>query len=330
MRQVSRFGRWVVALVVLIVCTFALAQGVTAQQGVGAAPGVVIGGSFALRSGQTVRGDLTAVGASVVIETGATLDGTLTAVGGSTVVDGLVTGSVHAYGGALALGANALVRGDVSTSYAAFDPAPGSAVEGGVEAGSEPPVHFSLPANIQVPAGLAARAVVTRSPADGVVRSIALGLVAAVVMAAVPLRLGRVRDTILRIPARAGLDGFVTFIVAVVVLVLVAVTIIGIPLAVFGGMLLYATILFGWIAFGDAVGSYLASSFKQSWTAPMRAGVGAFSLSLALLILGAIPVLGGLLGFVLGLVALGAVRMTRFGGREPQRRPPAEPSPQGG
>ncbi len=302
----------------------------TAQQQPARSPGVVVGGSYALVAGQTIRGDLTAIGASVVIESGATLDGTLTAVGGNTVVDGQVTGTVHTYGGALALGQGARVLGDVRTFYANYEPSAGSRVEGAVEAGDGAPLYFSLPADVRAPAGIASRAVAARTPGDAVIRSLALGLVAALLMAALPLRVGRVRDTMLHRPGRAGLDGFVTFLVAVVVLVLLAVTLIGIPLAIAGGMLLYATVLFGFIAFGDAVGSYLASSFKQSWTPPMRAGVGAFSLSLALLVLQIVPVLGGLAGFLLALVALGAVRMTRFGGREPHGRAPATPSPQGG
>lgn len=323
-------GRGTALLALVLVVALGAAAAATAQTQPARSPGVVVGGSYVLLAGQTLRGDVTAVGASVVIESGATLDGTLTAVGGNTVVDGQVTGTVHAYGGALALGQTARVLGDVRTFYATFDPTAGSRVEGTVEAGAGAPLYFSLPADMRAPAGMAARAVAARNPGDAVLRSLAVGLVAALLMAALPLRVGRVRDTMLRRPGRAGLDGFVTFLVVVLVLVLLAVTLIGIPLAIAGGMLLYATVLFGFIAFGDAVGSYLASSFKQSWTPPMRAGVGAFSLSLALLVLQIVPVVGGLAGFLLALVALGAVRMTRFGGREPRGSVPAGPAPQGG
>jgi hypothetical protein len=316
------------ALAVLVVGAFAASQGVPG--GAVRAPGIVVGGSYEVTSGQTVVGDLTAVGANVVIEPGGTLDGHLVTIGGSTVVDGLVTGDVHAYGGALTLGAASHVGGNVGASYAAFEPVPGSVVEGTTEAGNEPPVQFSLPENIRAPADMATRVVATRNPADGVLRAIGLGLVAALLMALIPLRVGRVRDTMLRSPVRAGFDGLVTLVVVLLLLLLVALTIIGIPLAIVGGMALYATVLFGWIALGDAIGSYLAKSFKQTWSPALRAGIGAFSLSIALLILDAIPVLGAVLGFLLGLVALGAVRMTRYGGREPRRRSPAAPTAQGG
>ena len=327
-RATSRGAARLAVLAVVAVGAFAASQEVPGQ-GM-RAPGVVVGGSYEVPSGQTVVGDLTAVGATVVIEPGGTLQGHLVTIGGSTVVDGLVTGDVHAYGGALTLGSASRVRGSVSANYAAFEPVPGSVVEGTTSAGNEPPLQFALPENIRLPADMATRAVVSRSPADGLLRSIGLGLVAALLMAWIPLRVGRVRDTMLRSPARAGLDGLLTLLVVLVLLLLVALTLVGIPLAILGGMALYATVLFGWIALGDAVGSYLASSLKRTWSPPLRAGVGAFSLSLALLILDVIPVLGALLGFLLGLVALGAVRMTRYGGREPRSRTPAAPTAQGG
>lgn len=321
MRTTRTRWRWLALLPVLFACGLAAAQGATQET-----PGVVIGGSYTLASGQTLRGDLVAIGASVVVEPDATLDGHFTAVGGSTVIDGLVTGNVHAYGGALALGDGARVRGDVSALYAAYTPAPGAVVDGSVEGGNEPPVLFSLPADVRAPADVAVRVAAPRTPVDGLLRALGIGVLAMLVMAALPQRLGRVRDTMLRVPVRAGFDGLLSFLVILVVLVLLAVTIIGIPLAVLGGTLLYATVLFGWIAFGDAIGTYLERAFKQSWNPPLRAGIGAFSLSLALLILGVVPPLAGLIGVVLALVGLGAVRMTRFGGRDRQYRRPEGPS----
>lgn len=320
-------GRAAALLALALGLSWAAAQAGTTS------PGLVVGGSYAIAAGQTVRGDLTAIGASVVVESGATLDGSLTAVGGNTVVDGRVSGSVHAYGGALALGDGAHVLGDVASSYAVFEPAPGAVVAGTIQAGQERPVQFSFPANVRLPADVASRALVSRHPTDGILRAIGLGLVAAMLMAAIPLRMGRVRDAMLRRPARSGLDGLLTLLVVVVVLVLLAVTLVGIPLAILGGMLLYATVLFGWVAFGDAVGAYLASAFKQEWRPWLRAGVGACALSLALAVLEVVPVVGGLVGFVLALVALGAVRSTRFGARALQRSEPGRPSapsPQGG
>lgn len=113
--------------------------------------------------------------------------------GGSTVVDGTVNEKVRAVGGKLTLGDGALVRGDVTTHHAAFRPLPGAAVLGRVEGGGESPVQFSLPSNLQLPVGTAARAALPRDPFGGVMRSLALGLLAAVLLSLIAL--GAMRAT---------------------------------------------------------------------------------------------------------------------------------------
>lgn len=310
-----RRGRTAWRVVALLVAG-ALAASAAAQDTIEKTPGVVLGGSYTLAAGHTLRGDLVAVGASVLVESGATLEGALTAVGGNTVVDGVVLGDVQAFGGALTLGDGARVTGDLRVHYAAFVPAAGGVVEGVVEDGAEPSVLFSLPSGLRAPAETAVRVAAPRTSADGLLRTLGLGMLAALVMATLPKRVGRVRDEMARSPARAGLDGLLTLLVSAVLLALMAVTIIGIPLALLGGTLLYAAVLFGWIAVGDTVGSYLERAFHRTWSAPLRAGIGTFALSLALWILGVAPPLAGLLGLLLALVALGAVRKTRLGGRE--------------
>jgi len=289
------------------------------------APGVIVGGSYVVQRGTTLQGDVTAIGAAVTIQAGATLDGRLTVVGGSTVIDGTVNEDVRAIGGELTLGDGALVRGDVTTHYAAYGPLPGATVLGRVESGGESPVQFSLPSNLHVPVGAAARAAVPREPFGGVVRSLAIGLLAALLMAAAPARVGRVREAMLHAPVRMGLDGLATALVAIVTAIVLVVTLIGIPLAILVGVLLYATVLAGWMAFGDAVGSALGEAFGQRWSPALRAGIGAFALSLAAAVLAYVPVVGGLAALLLSLVALGAVRATRFGGRAPGPTPTDEP-----
>lgn len=306
----------------------AAGQGAAAADDVQPAPGLVIGGSYNLAQGTTMRGDVNAVGATVTIAPGAALDGHLIAVGGSTTIDGTVTEDVHVYGGALTLGDHAAVGGDVSTDYATFERAAGAVVSGQVTEGARGPVRFSLPAYVRSPAVGAARAAFPRDPLDGLFGAVALGLLAMLVMAVAPARLTRVREAMLHRPVRMGVDGLLTGIVAIVLLVLLAVTLIGIPLTILGAMLLYASVLFGWIAFGDAVGQYLAEAFRQEWSRAVRVAVGAFSLALAVTVLEYVPVLGALVGSLLSIVALGAVRSTRYGGRDARaRQGGAPPSP---
>lgn len=311
-----------------LLALLAVTAGAAAQPTIEPSTGVVVGGSYALAAGYTMEGDLVVIGTALLIAPGARLDGDLTAVGGHTLVDGTVTGTVNAFGGALTLGDTAHVQGDVRATYAAFEPTVGARIEGVVEGGREPPVLFSLPASLRAPADTAMRVAVSRSPLDGVVRALGLGILAALVTAALPARTGRVRDAMVRAPLRAGLDGLLTLLVAVVVLALVALTIVGIPVALAGATLVYAVALFGWIAFGGVAGAWLERTLRRSWSPPVRAGIGTFAVVAALLLLGVVPPLAGLLGFALTLVGLGAARRTRLGGRErPRRRAPAPPTP---
>jgi len=332
-RAVVRCAAFTRALLtaVLALGGVATAQSQDAANEIRPAPGLIVGGSYTLPAGTTLHGDLNVVGASVAIATGGTLDGQLVAIGGTTALDGTVTGDVHAYGGALSLGERATIGGDLSTEYAAFERSPGAVVAGQLRQGTQAPLHFSLPTYVRPSVAAAGRAVVPASPLDVLFRALALGLLAMLVMALAPARVTRVRDAILRRPVRMGFDGLLTGIVVTLLLVLLAVTLVGIPLTVLGFMLLYASVLFGWIAFGDAVGEYLAEAFEQHWNRSVRVAVGAFALALAAAALAYVPVLGAVAGAVMSMVALGAVRATRYGGREPGRRevgPPPEAAPQ--
>ncbi|HKI55792.1 MAG TPA: polymer-forming cytoskeletal protein [Trueperaceae bacterium] len=323
--EVPRRAAWLVAA--LLVVATAVAENGPAGAATVTAPGLIVGGSYTVATGTTVRGDLNAVGASVIIAPGATLDGQLVAVGGSTVVDGMVTGDVRAYGGSLRLGDRAAIAGDLTTDYAAFERAPAAVVSGRLTEGSHGPVRFDLPSYVHGPVGAVVRGAVPRSPAALVGRALVVGLLAALMMTLIPRRVARVRDAVVQHPVRMGIDGMLTGIVATVLLAVLVVTLIGIPLAVLGGVLLYLSVLFGWVAFGDAVGEYLSGAFQQEWGPVLRMGIGAFALALAAAILEVVPVLGGLAMLALSSVALGAVRATRYGGREPRVRPSEGPRP---
>lgn len=323
-------------LVLWLLAALAVSGAAVAQPGdsaaVRTAPGLIVGGSYTLPASTTLHGDLNAIGATVTIAPGGVLEGHLNAVGGTTAVDGTVTGDVHAYGGALSLGEHAAVGGDVTSDYATFDQSAGALVSGEVREGTQAPLHLSLPRYVRPSVEAAGRAVVPAGPVDVFFRALALGLLAMLVMALAPARVTRVRDAILQEPVRMGIDGLLTGLVVTVLLVVLAVTLIGIPLTILGGILLYLSVLFGWIAFGDAVGEYLSEAFQQHWSRTVRVGLGAFALALAVAALEYVPVLGALAASVFSMAALGAVRATRYGGRELRTResgaPPAA-APQG-
>ena len=66
-------------------------------------------------------------------------------------------------------------------------------------------------------------------------------------------------------------------------------------------------------AFGNTTLGQLAVWLKQPRTDPISAGVGTLTISLLGSLLNIIPCVGWSISFIAGLVALGAVVLTRFG-----------------
>jgi hypothetical protein len=79
-------------------------------------------------------------------------------------------------------------------------------------------------------------------------------------------------------------------------------------------LLLVAASLFGWIALGTLWGRWLAR--RLNWrgaTPPLTVGVGTFTLTIILTLVGAFPCLGPLLVLGAASLSLGAVALSRFG-----------------
>lgn len=108
--------------------------------------------------------------------------------------------------------------------------------------------------------------------------------------------------------------GCLTVLVALPLIVLLAVLIITLPAAILLPLVLGAAWLFGWIALGWLVGERLLAALqaREAWRAPViTVIVGVLLLALV----GAVPVIGWLIGLGVGLVGLGAVVLTLFGTR---------------
>lgn len=276
----------------------------------------IVGGSYTLAAGETLMGNLNAVGAVVTLARGATLDGHLTAIGGLVTIDGTVTKDVHVYGGELRLGDRARVEGAVTTNWAAFERAPDSVVMGRLDAESADAIRFGLPSMPLGAAGNYTRAAHPETTLGILARSLRLALLAALMMVLTPKALARVEEAMVTYPGRSAALGLTAALTVAIVLVLLTITLIGIPLALAGAFVLFAAVMFGWIALGHYLGTYVERALKQSWSAAMRAFMGTLVMTfILLLLLSNLSPLGALAQFVLALIALGAVVLSRFGTR---------------
>jgi len=309
-------------LLMMIVLTFALpgsalAKGFRDDR-------VVFGGTFTLESGETLDGNLVVFGGYVSLEDGSRVYGDVVMFGGTLNVGGEITGSVVAFGGLVDLADNALVRGDVSMLGGHLEQAGNAQVVG------ETITDFTFPFAFRMPGGV-------RMPSIGVqfsplldllwffVRIFLWAALAVLIVLFLPTYTARVSRAVVTQPVVAGALGLLTAVVAPLVLVIMAVTILLLPAAIVGALLVVVAWVYGLVALGLEVGKRLAQMFQQEWVPAVAAGVGTFGLILVLNGADAlIPCVGVIFKALAGMVGLGAVMLTRFGA---QSYPPVLPTP---
>jgi cytoskeletal protein CcmA (bactofilin family) len=336
-----------VSMLVLVPLQPAAAKGLLDGQ-------VIFGQSFTLASGQTMHGDLVVFGGSATVEDGAKVDGNTVLFGGSLIINGEVSGDVALVGGSVTLGAHAHVHGNLSTVGASLVRADGSQVDGQIyntatswvgnaSAGNRPVNPSTTPMTPIVPnIHISLNPFAAALNAFG--QALGLGLLAMLLMLFLAPHAQRVAQATARQPLIAGGLGLLTIVAAIIALValalfsiLIITLIVTVPLIIVISLALSMAAVFGWIAIGLEIGERFTKAIHQEWHPALAAGLGTFALTLICSALTGIPVLnciGWLVPFVLGLAALGAVVMTRFGTRSvldlaptpiapPQGNPPA-------
>jgi hypothetical protein len=288
---------------------------------------VVFGGSYTLESGDEINGDLVILGGSAVLERRSQVDGNVVVVGGSASVAGEIDGDVVVFGGDVVLRSTAVVDGDLVKIGGSVRRESGAVVRG-----SEESVEFEgFPRIEPFSTRLSFDPWVNRWTRSifNIFGDIAVALALAAIGLLVVLFLQKqtevVGQAILAAPLPSAGVGLLTGVVAVVLMVLLAITICLSPVAFLLGVAMLVAGIFGWIAIGLLVGRKLLEAFNVGGVTSLKA-VAAGTLLISLL--RAIPCLGGIFGFVVGCAGLGAVVLTRFGRQTyplPTRVPPAPP-----
>lgn len=283
-----------------------------------------VGGSVVVRG--TVEGDLQATGGSVLVA--GTVGGDVEVSGGSVTISGDVGGDVEAGGGAVELtedgridgtldagadnvtingtvgddatvgaeeiylGSEAVIQGDF-TYDGNLTRAEGATVEGEVvETDDDVDVTVGLPSPLPDVPG----------PALGVYGGLVNLLVGAVLLVAFPRFSAAVADRVGTEPVRTGAYGLAVGVGVPVALVVVAITIVGIPLSLAGGLLFAVVAWVGAVYGRYAVGAWLLSrtDVEHRWLA-LLVGVVAVGA------LGFVPFVGDLVQVVVFLIGFGAL-----------------------
>lgn len=303
---------------------------------------VVFGDTYTLSSGDTLSGNLAVLGGAVTLEKSSTITGGVSLLGGAVDADGTVDGNITILGGSLSLGDDAVVNGNIQTFGGTLRRSPKAQVLGQVVNGGVNPFQLNLP-NIPIrPANW-----LDLSP----IRTVFGGLASALFMAALAMLVAlfwpkptiRVAQAMVTQPAVSGGLGCLTFIVTPALILLLIITIILIPVSILAIILLAIAITFGWIALGAEIGRQISQAFRVDWHPAANAGLGTLILTLIVSWAGLIPFIGWLFGwlapFVIAVVGVGSVLLTRFGTQlypataltsgpfPPAPTPPATPRP---
>jgi hypothetical protein len=268
-------------------------------------PGLVVGQSYRLDSGETLNTDLTVIGGNANIHENSTVNGDVVVIGGNVTIDGRVNGDLSVMGGSVFLDDNAEIQGSVESLGGTVQRASGAVVEG-QDMGNR---------------GDSRRITTVRNPAFNIsfepvtatlmaiFQALALAALAIVINLFAPRPMERTGLSAAAQPVTSGGVGCLT----ILVLLVMAITIILLPISLLGFLVVGVAALFGWAALGLIFGRRLSVWLNQSWSDPVNAGVGTLTLSLLASLLNIIPCVGWVISFVVGLVALGAVVLSRFG-----------------
>jgi hypothetical protein len=278
--------------------------------------------------------DRVRVGGSIHVRSDEIVDGDVVAVFGSVRIDGTVEGDVVSVLGSVRLGPEAVVEGDLVAVAGTIDRDPGARVEGSIDevAWGGPDIRVHGPA-FRAPflEGLGGLMVT-------VVWVIVIGALASLIYLLARRPVERMALRVAKSPWKAALVGLVAqilfFPVLILTVVLLAVSIIGIPLLLvvpFALVALAIGVLVGFTAVARLLGGAAEGRFGWQHDNPYIAVlVGVGLIMLVSFFAGALGVAGGpvgvfalilgILGFVIQYAAwtvgFGALLLTRFGTRE--------------
>ncbi len=274
---------------------------------------VTFGGDIVVPRGETV-GSVVTMGGDARID-GRVLHDVVT-MGGDADVRGQVGGSVETMGGDIALHDGGRVDGNLDATGGTVHVAPGAHTGGRVSATGHARRFAATRVLRHGPIDdLASFFVDTLSSAVGYGMLFLLGLL---MMGLTPERLGALQSVIVRRPLHTGVMGTLGFIASVVSIVVLALTIVGIPAALLVALALPLAVYVGLAAAATVIGAALpVTHLRNRPVLQLAAGVG------VLFVCSLVPDVGSVAIALAAVVGLGAVIGTRLRKTPP---PPATDS----
>ena len=295
---------------------------------------VVFGGSYTLRSGERLGGDLVVFGGDAKLEANSRVDGNVVVIGGEADIAGRVQGDVAAIGGSTHLRSSAEVDGQVVRVGGTFRQDEGAQVRGGESRGVEippvPPVSPVVPRPPRIDwweASTSGFFGLLRHTLRVLGTTLVLALLAALVVALWREPIERVGHTLTSAAGTSWVVGLLTIVTSAIltvplalvsgVLTLVCIGLFGLGFISVAWLMLAIAGLMGWIALGQLVADRLLKALGARYPTPAAsAAIGTAIITLLWMGLEPFCGLGWLFFAVLAPLGLGAVLLTRFGSRD--------------
>lgn len=311
---------------------------------------LILGGTYTLGRGETLPGGLVVAGGSATLQPGSTVLGDILVLGGSLRVSGTVNGDIAVFGGGVQLTSTARVDGDVVSFGGSVNRQSGAVVTGEVRQGgtfSIPGIGPRLPfvPDIEM-GGLPVQVTAERSPGQWLLAqflrflqniglTLAFGVLALIIAIIWPKGVERIGRTEMEQPLLAFAVGLLTWVLALGLMTMMAITICLIPFALLLGLVMLVIVVLAWVTTGWMLGRKLLGLFNvRNPSLVAETVVGTVVLLLAYFLVSLILCLDFVVGVIVVSLGTGALVLTRFG-RQPyvpggRAAPPAPPAPPAG
>lgn len=274
---------------------------------------LIFEGEHTFGPGTHLPGDVYLRAGTAEFAAGSRVEGSVTVLGGSLTANGEIGGDLVVLDGALVLGPETVVQGDLRLGGGEIERAETAVVAGDVisSGGVELPLE----------------ALEAGRSWDDWLRTLSAALLLAglgvLLVRSRPRPPATVGQTVLDYPLVAGALGLLILLVLPALLVMMAFTIILIPLVIILGLIFLLLLGYGFIAVGHQVGLWLSTLLAARRNQSFSPAAATFWGTLLMMMLFEIPYLGDGLLAITAVLVLGALMLTRLGLRR-YRSPLAE------
>ena len=265
---------------------------------------MILQGKHTYQAGKTLPGVLILIDGEAVLEPGARVEGAVFVMGGGLNLNGEVDGDVSVIGGQVEIGPQAHIQGDLRVGSGEHRLSQQARIDGQVLIGAA----SGLEVDDLLPQRSLQNQLVWLVP-----EALILAGIAYLLTRYLPRPLDNVRQAAVNHPLISAAMGLLAGIVLPALLVVMAYTLILIPVTVLGLLIGFLVIGYGYIALGAEVGQRLARWRQMKINPPASSFLGTGVFYLSMNILGMIPFVGSLLNLIFAVLVVGAVLLTRFG-----------------